>query len=295
MQLTNDKRINFMIITIASGKGGTGKTTIATSLALSVGENIKLLDSDAEEPNAHIFIKPEINKKEKVFIKVPQINLEKCNFCGKCSEACAFNAIAVVPNVVKVFSELCHSCGVCKYICPCKAISEVDKSIGLIEIGKKNELEFIQGKLDIGQAMSIPIIKAIKKHIDHNKHTIIDAPPGTSCAMIHSVIDSNYCVLVTEPTPFGLNDLKLAVEVLVKLKTPFGVIINRCDIGNNEVEKYCADNDIEILMEIPFSRKIAEGYSSGEPLIETAPEYKKAFQKLFIKIDENYGKTNSNS
>jgi MinD superfamily P-loop ATPase len=284
-----------MIITIASGKGGTGKTTVAVSLALSIEKNIQLLDSDAEEPNTHIFIKPKINKKERVIIKTPQIDLEKCIFCGKCSEACAFNAIAVTPHTVKIFSELCHSCGVCKHICPHKAISETDTPIGLIEIGEKNNLSFVQGKLNVGQAMSIPIIKDVKKHIDHNKHTIIDAPPGTSCSMVHSVINSDYCILVTEPTPFGLNDLKLAIKVLLKLKIPFSVIINRCDIGNNEVKKHCADNNIKILMEIPFSRKIAEGYSSGKPLIESAPEYKKEFQKLFIKIDNNYGKTNSNS
>ncbi|EKE00914.1 MAG: cobyrinic acid ac-diamide synthase [uncultured bacterium] len=284
-----------MIITVASGKGGTGKTTVAVSLALSVEKNVQLLDSDVEEPNTHIFIKPKISQKEDVSIKVPQVDLEKCTFCGKCSSVCAFNAIAVVPGTVNIFSELCHSCGACKYFCPNEAISEIDKPIGLIEIGKKNEMEFIQGELNVGQAMPTPIIKALKKYIDRDKHTIIDAPPGTSCSMVHSVINSDYCILVTEPTPFGLNDLKLAVEVLIKLKIPFGVIINRCDIGNNAVEKYCQDQDIEILMKIPFSRKIAEGYSSGESLIETLPEYKAAFQKLFTKINGGYGQTNSNS
>jgi len=284
-----------MIITVASGKGGTGKTTIAVSLALSIGKNIQLLDSDVEEPNTHIFIKPKINKTENVSIKVPQVDLEKCNFCGKCSSVCAFNAIAVVPWTVNIFTELCHSCGACKYFCPNDAIVEIDKPIGLIEIGEKNEIDFIQGELNVGQAMPTPIIKAIKKHIDHNKHTIIDAPPGTSCSMVHSVINSNYCVLVTEPTPFGLNDLKLAVDVLMKLKIPCGVIINRCDIGNSEVEKYCQKQDIRILMKIPFSRKIAESYSLGEPLIEALPEYKKAFQKIFIAIENNYGQTSSNS
>ena len=143
--------------------------------------------------------------------------------------------------------------------------------------------------MNVGQAMPTPIVKAVKKQIIYNEHTIIDVPPGTSCAMVHSVINSTYCILVTEPTPFGLNDLKLAVEVLVKLKIPFGIIINRCDIGNNEVEKYCQQRNIKILMQIPFSRKIAEGYSLGEPLIEILPEYKEAFQKLFIMIESNYG------
>jgi len=284
-----------MIITVASGKGGTGKTTIAVSLALSVGKNVQLLDCDVEEPNVHIFMKPQINRKENVSIRIPQVELEKCCFCGKCSKVCAFNAIAVTLWAVNIFSELCHSCGACTYFCPQNAISEIDKTIGSIEIGEKNELVFAQGKLSIGQAMPTPIIKAVKKHIDYDKLAIIDAPPGTSCAMVHSVINSNYCVLVTEPTPFGLNDLNLAVNVLVKLKIPFGVIINRCDIGNSEVEKYCQKRDIKILMKIPFSRKIAEGYSLGLPLIDILPDYKKIFQNIFVVIENNYGKTSSDS
>jgi len=284
-----------MIITVASGKGGTGKTTVAVSLALSIGENIQLIDSDVEEPNTHIFLKPDISKKEEVHIKVPQINPEKCVFCGKCSSICAFNAIAVVPETINIFTELCHSCGACQHLCPTQAISEIDKSIGSIEIGKKDGIDFVQGQLDIGQAMPTPIIKALKKHIDPNKQTIIDAPPGTSCAMVHSVINSDYCILVTEPTPFGLHDLKLAIGVLIKLEIPFGVIINRCDIGNSAVEDYCQSQDINALMKIQFSRKIAEGYSLGEPLIETLPEYKATFQKIYKKIRDGDGQTNSNS
>jgi MinD superfamily P-loop ATPase len=203
--------------------------------------------------------------------------------------------MAVIPWAVNIFSELCHSCGACTYFCPQNAISEIDRTIGSIEIGEKNELVFAQGKLSIGQAMPTPIIKAVKKHIDYDKLAIIDAPPGTSCAMVHSVLNSNYCILVTEPTPFGLNDLNLAVNVLVKLKIPFGVIINRCDIGNSDVEKYCQEKDIKILMKIPFSRKIAEGYSLGLPLIDILPDYKKIFQNIFVVIENNYGKTSSNS
>lgn len=278
-----------MIITVASGKGGTGKTTVAVSLALAVGKEVQLLDSDVEEPNTHIFIKPQINNKKNVSIKIPQVNLEKCNFCGKCSSICAFNAIAIVPQAVNIFSELCHSCGACKYFCPQNAISEIDKIIGSIEIGKKNGMAFIQGKLNVGQAMSTPIIKSVRKYITYDKHTIIDAPPGTSCSMVHSIINSNYCILVTEPTPFGLNDLKLAIGVLIKLKIPFGVIINRCGIGNDEVEKYCQEQNIRVLMKIPFNRKVAESYSLGEPLIDTLPEYKGTFQNLFTIIERDYG------
>jgi len=278
-----------MIVAIASGKGGTGKTTVAVSLALSIGKDVQLVDCDVEEPNTHIFIKPKISKKEMVSIKIPQVDLEKCNFCGKCSSVCAFNAIAVTPLSVNIFSELCHGCGACKHFCPNNAILEIDKPIGLIEFGEKKEINFIQGKLNVGEAMPTPIIKTVKKYIDLNKHAIIDVPPGTSCAMVHSVINANYCILVTEPTPFGLNDLKLAVEVLIKLKIPFGIIINRCNIGNNEVEKYCQQQNIKILMKIPFSRKIAAGYSSGESLIKILPEYKEIFQKLFAMIENNYG------
>lgn len=284
-----------MIITVASGKGGTGKTTVAVCLSLSVGNNVQLLDSDVEGPNAYIFIKPQISRKENVSIKIPWVDSGKCSFCGKCSRVCAFNAIAVIPLAVNIFPELCHSCGACTYFCPQNAISEIDKTVGSVEIGEKNKLNFVWGKLNIGQAMPTPIIKAVKKHIDYDKFTIIDAPPGTSCAMVHSVINSDYCILVTEPTPFGLNDLNLAVNVLVKLKIPFGVIINRCNVGNSEVEKYCQEKGIKVLMYIPFSRKIAEGYSLGLSLIDILPEYKKTFQSIFEDIENDYGKTNSNS
>lgn len=284
-----------MIITVASGKGGTGKTMIAVNLALSINKNIQLFDCDVEEPNTHIFIKPTINRKEGVYIKVPQIDLEKCNFCGTCSSVCAFNAIVVIPWAVNVYSELCHSCGACKQFCSRNAITEIDKCIGSIEIGKSNELDFIQGKLNVGQAMAVPIIKAVRKRADPNKHTIIDAPPGTSCTMVHTVMDSNYCILVTEPTPFGLNDLKLAAEVLIKLKIPFGVIINRANIGNNEVEKYCQTRGINVLMRIPFNRKIAEGYSIGKTLINIMPEYKEKFHRVFAIIESEHGKTGRNS
>lgn len=278
-----------MIIAVASGKGGTGKTIVAVSLALSIKEDVQFMDCDVEEPNSNIFIKSDINKTENVSVNVPQVDLEKCDFCGKCFSICAFNAIAVLPRTINIFSELCHSCGACEYFCHHKAISEIGKSIGSIEIGKKDKIDFIQGKLSVGQAMPTPIIKAVKKHINRNKHVVIDAPPGTSCCMVHSVINSDYCILVTEPTPFGLNDLKLAIEVLMKLKISFGVIINRCDIGNDEVEKYCRERSIKILMKIPFSHKIAENYSLGVSLVEALPEYRAAFQELFTTIGGNYG------
>jgi MinD superfamily P-loop ATPase len=273
-----------MIISIASGKGGTGKTTIATNLALSIKDNVQLLDCDVEEPNAHIFIRPEFIDTKPVLVPVPLIDYKKCTFCGKCASICAFNAVAVISKKVLIFPELCHSCGSCQYFCPAKAISEVENEIGILEFGKKNNLEFIHGKLNIGEVLATPVIKDVKKNIDELKMVIIDAPPGTSCPVIESVKGSNFCVLVTEPTPFGLNDLILAVEVLRKMKIPFGVVINRCDLGNKNTEDYCAKENIPILMSIPFKREIATAYSKGIPLVEVSPKYKEQFCDLLTKI-----------
>jgi MinD superfamily P-loop ATPase len=277
-----------MIISVASGKGGTGKTTISTNLALSIADNVQLLDCDVEEPNAHIFIKPKIVEKKAVVVPVPQINEERCVNCGKCAEVCAYNAIAVLSKKVLVFSELCHSCGSCQYFCPFGAISEVSKQIGFIEVGKKNNLDFIHGKLKIGEVVAIPVIKEVKKHIDDSKTVIIDAPPGTSCPVIESVKDSDFCILVTEPTPFGLNDLILAVEVLRKMKIPFGVVINRCDLGDKNTENYCAKENIIILMRIPFKKEIALAYSQGIPIINKFPEYKVEFKNLLRKVQKQF-------
>ncbi len=274
-----------MIISIASGKGGTGKTTVATSLALSLS-NVQILDCDVEEPNAHIFIKPKIDNQEKVFIPVPEIDESLCNHCGRCQEVCAYNAIAVLKSKVLVFSELCHGCGSCSFFCEQKAIKEIDKEVGIVESGKINDLEFIHGKLNIGQVMAPPVIRAVKKYINPKKTTIIDAPPGTSCPVIESIKISDYCILVTEPTPFGLNDLILAVDVLRKVNIPFGVVINRSDLGDNKTDEYCREQNISILMRIPFERKIAEGYSKGDTIVKTLPEYKEKFQQLFKKISK---------
>jgi len=278
-----------MIISIASGKGGTGKTTIATSFALSIPD-VQILDCDVEEPNVHIFIKPKIQEKKSVFIPVPEIDKTKCNSCGRCKEVCVYNALAVLKNDVLVFAELCHGCGACSYFCPQKAIKEIDKEIGFIEIGKSSttfdtELEFIHGKLNIGQAMSPPLIRAVKKYINPTRINIIDAPPGTSCPVIESIKGSDYCILVTEPTPFGLNDLILAVKVLRKLEIPFGVIVNRSDLGDKKTDMYCEKEKIPILMRIPFKKEIAMAYSQGVPIVEVLPQYREDFQKVFKEID----------
>jgi len=287
-----------MIISIASGKGGTGKTTIAVSLALSINGGVQFLDCDAEEPNAHIFLKPVIKETKKVVIPVPEIDEKKCTYCGRCREVCAYNAIAVMKGTdgkkgsILVFSNLCHGCGSCSYFCPEGAIKEVNKEIGEIEIGSSTTLtrsnvgpvQFVHGRLNIGEAMAPPIIRQIKRHINSTRTVIIDAPPGTSCPVVETVKKSDFCVLVTEPTPFGLNDLTLAVEVLRKLKVPFGVVINRSDLGDEKTDQYCRKENIPILMRIPFKKEIAAAYSKGEPIVRAFPEYTKDFRELFNKI-----------
>jgi len=279
-----------MIISVASGKGGTGKTTIAVNLTLSL-KNVQILDCDVEEPNAHIFIKPDIKEKKPVYIPIPEIDEAKCSYCGKCREVCAYNAIAVIPpgdnskkGSVLVFPHLCHGCGACSLLCPQKAIREVNKEIGVIEIGEAQDIQFIHGRLNVGEVMSPPLIRQVKKHVDSTRTVIIDVPPGTSCPVIAAVKNSDFCVLVTEPTPFGLNDLILAVEVLQKIKIPFGVVINRSDLGDKKVAEYCKKEKIPILMQIPFKKEIAVSYSKGIPIIEVLPEYKERFQDLFNRI-----------
>ena len=279
-----------MIISVASGKGGTGKTTIAVNLALSIDGEVQFLDCDAEEPNAHIFLKPEINETQKVFIPVPEIDQGKCTYCGRCREVCAYNAIAVIKGAegkkgsILVFSNLCHGCGSCSYFCPEGAIKEVNKEVGEIEIGTSGAIQFIHGRLNIGEAMAPPVIRQIKKYINPTRTVIIDAPPGTSCPVVETIKKSDFCLLVTEPTPFGLNDLTLAVEVLRKLKVTFGVVINRSDLGNNKTDEYCEKENIPILMRIPFKKEIAVAYSKGEPIVKTFPEYRKDFKQLFNRI-----------
>jgi len=275
-----------MIVSVASGKGGTGKTLVAISLALSLENDLQFLDCDVEEPNAHIFLKPIIERQQIVTIPIPHVDEGKCTFCGKCTEVCAFNAIAVLPKKVLVFPELCHGCGACSYLCPESAISEVGRDIGIVEMGRANHIEFIHGKLSVGEAMAPPVIRQVKGHIDPWKTVIIDVPPGTSCPVVESVRGSDFCLLVTEPTPFGLNDLALAVEVIRKLGIPCGVVINREGVGDNKLEEYCNAEGLPILLRIPLDTEIARLYSRGIPLVEGMPQWQPAFRTLFQDIYE---------
>ena len=273
-----------MIISIASGKGGTGKTTVATNLAVSIGSDVQLLDCDVEEPNAHLFLKPIVTETETMYTPVPEVDKEKCTLCGKCGEICQFKAIIVIGETVLPFHELCHSCGGCMEVCPENAITEVGRELGVLEKGYRDGIEFIHGRLRIGEAMSPPLIRKVRSFADPNKHTIIDAPPGTSCPVIESMKNTDFVLLVTEPTPFGLHDLKLAVGAVRILNIPHGLVINRSDVGDSQVQAYAEKEEISVLMEIPFDRKIAEAYSKGELLVNVKPEWKEEFKTLYHKI-----------
>jgi MinD superfamily P-loop ATPase len=276
-----------MIIAIGSGKGGTGKTTVSTGLAIALareGSEVRFLDCDVEEPNANIFIKAKLDEGRPVEVMVPEIDEGRCTHCGKCAEFCRFKALVVYPDKVLKFPEMCHSCNGCVVICPEGAVKAVSRELGRIEKGDAGNIRFAHGLINIGEARATPVIEALQSLIDPAVTTILDAPPGTSCPFVETVKRSDVCVLVTEPTPFGLNDLKLAVEVTETLGIPRGVIINRCDIGDDRVESYCRDEGIEILMRIPHDRAIAEACSRGDAIVDARPELMGEFLKLKERI-----------
>jgi MinD superfamily P-loop ATPase len=278
-----------MIISIASGKGGTGKTTIAVNLALSLPKgNVQLIDCDVEEPNSHILLSPSFRRVTPVGIPVPRIDESKCTSCGQCAKVCEYHAIAVIVKTVLVFDEMCHGCGACSYLCPEKAIFEVEREIGIIQEGSSDGIQFINGILNVGEPMASPLIRKVKEHIQNGGTVIIDAPPGTACPVIETVRGTDFCLLVTEPTPFGLNDLALAVGMLEKLGIPKGVIVNKADIGDRKVWEYCESKNIPILMEIPMDRQIAELYSKGIPFVVERPSYMQTFQRLYENVEALY-------
>ena len=281
--------VGILIISIASGKGGTGKTTVATNLACSLENNVQLLDCDVEEPNSHLFLNPVIEEKETVFTPVPEIDEGKCTCCRKCAQICRFRAIAVLKETVLTFPELCHSCGGCMEICPEKAITETGRELGRIERGRRDNIDFVHGRLRVGEAMSPPLIRKVRSFVLPDKINIIDAPPGTSCPVIAAMKEADFVLMVTEPTPFGLHDLKLALEAVKILDIPRGLVINRSDIGDQGVKEYALGENLPVLMEIPFDRRIAEIYSRGGLMVEEMPQWKDKFLELFRNIEKATG------
>lgn len=270
-----------MIISIASGKGGTGKTTVATNLAVSLGGSCMLLDCDVEEPNAHLFLQPQIEKSETVSTFIPLVDEERCTFCRKCADICRFRAIAVLGKKILVFPELCHSCGGCLAVCPVEAITAGGRELGVVEWGQGGGVSLIQGRLRVGEAMSPPLIKKVRSYADGKRTVIIDAPPGTSCPVIAAMRGADFVLLVTEPTPFGLHDLQLAVGAVKLLDIPCGLVINRSDMGDDQVRNYARQEGLTVLLEIPFDRQIAEAYSRGRMIVAEMPEWQEKFRGLF--------------
>lgn len=273
-----------MIISVASGKGGTGKTTIAASLASVIPGSV-YIDCDVEEPNGYLLLKPDITSVESSYKLVPKINYDKCNLCNKCTEVCEFNALINLKREIYLIDQLCHSCGACSYFCPLNAITEVNKEDGKIRTGKINNYGlFYDAFLKVGEASAAPLIKKVRNKYKGGRPVFIDSPPGTSCSMIEAVKNSNYCILVTESTPFGLNDLKLAINVLRQINIPFGIVINKYDESYYHLDEYIHDNNLHLLLKIPFRMDVAESYSKGELPLKTVKDYGTMMNELLKKV-----------
>jgi len=279
-----------MIIAVASGKGGTGKTTIATSLACSLvalDQEVSFLDCDVEAPNAHLFLKPEFQHSKNVDLLIPQVDIERCTACGRCAEICQYHAIVVLGQKTLVFPELCHGCGSCTLECPEKAITEIPEKLGVLEAGLTPDgIQFARGLLDVGEPMAVPVIHQLKKWQPSQNVpiSIWDSPPGTSCPVVESIRGADYLLLVTEPTPFGLHDLKLAAQLATELDIPAGVVINRDGVGDTQVKVFCQQMEIPILMRIPLDREIGAGIAQGKTLIDIRPAYKFRLQEMYKQI-----------
>lgn len=277
-----------LTIAIASGKGGTGKTTVATNLALVLGRQgrrVSYVDCDVEEPNGHLFLRPEIENEKAVDIAVPDVDMERCIHCGACGEVCQFGAIAVAGEKVLTFPAMCHSCGGCFLACPVDAINETARRVGVVETGHAGPVAFSHGRLRVGEAMSPPLIKAVRKSAADSSVQIVDVPPGTSCPVIASIRGVDFVVLVTEPTPFGLNDLGLALDMVRELGLPHAVVVNRADEGNDSAREFCCERRIKILSEIPDDRRVAEAYSRGQMAAAIVPGYAGRFEILFAAVE----------
>ncbi len=276
-----------MIIAVASGKGGTGKTTVSVNLAHTVGHGVQLLDCDVEEPNAHLFLHGSDSGSDIISIPIPEVDESLCDACGECGRFCRYHAIVSFGSSPLVFPEMCHSCGGCALVCPRGAIHETGRRIGVVETRESDGVTLVQGRLDIGVAMAPPLIRAVKARVKHNGTTVIlDAPPGTSCPVIATLRGSDFVLLVTEPTPFGLHDLRLAVDMVRELAIPFGVVVNRMGVGDDRVHQFCRVQEIPILLELPDDRRIAEAYSRGELVVDALPEYSSHFATLLWNIKE---------
>lgn len=277
-----------MKIAVASGKGGTGKTTVATNLAVvaaELGRKVAYVDCDVEEPNGHLFLKPTITHRESVTLLVPHVLADACDQCGRCAQVCQYSALVWLGDKPLVFPELCHSCGGCALVCPKRAIIEVPREIGVVETGHAGDVRFVHGLLNVGEAKSPPVIRAVRAAAPNDGSQIIDAPPGTSCPVVTSVRDCDLVLLVTEPTPFGLHDLILAVETVRQIGVPMGVIINRADIGDDRVATYCTAQGIPVLLTIPDDRRIAEAYSRGELILTARPDLRSALVGLWEQVE----------
>jgi MinD superfamily P-loop ATPase len=278
-----------VIIAIASGKGGTGKTSLAVNLALSLPEPVQLLDCDADEPNVHTLLPLKEEEIKPVYTLVPEFDQKRCTQSKICVEFCPNHAIFVSKKGVSFFPELCIGCGGCILTCPSQAIKEGKRQLGVTHSGiSKEGVKVVYGDLDVGEPLVVPVIKAVKQHASRDSGTtvIIDCPPGVSCPMVESVHGSDYAILVTEPTPFGLHDLQLAVDTIRQLKIPIGVVVNRAGIGDKQVYSYCSSEQIPILLEIPHSREIAELFAEGIPFVTKLEEWQPRLEALFHTIQE---------